>query len=132
MRKQSRSNDPRKAEFAKRLAEAMEDRGWNQSELARAAAKHLPEDQEFRRDNVHVYLSQRALPRPKQLVALAKALGMSPEKLLPGVQHARTDPPWSMEPVIGEPGKAHLRVAVRVPMRTALEILTILEKAQLA
>lgn len=132
MYKKPSEYDPQKAEFARLLGKKMEDRGWNQSDLARAAEKFLPKGQKFRRDNIHVYLNQVALPRPKQLIAIAKALDMSPEELLPGVQHARTEPSYSMQPVIGEPGKAHLRVTMKVPMRTALAVLSILEQQELA
>ena len=115
-----------KAEFASRLARHLEDRSWNQSDLARAAGKFLPKGETFRRDNIHVYLNELALPRPKQLMAIAKALGIKPEDLLPGVSHAEKLP-YSMRPVSDEPNMSWLQVDMKVPMRKALAVLSLLE-----
>ena len=120
------ARDLRKAEFAQRLARLLDQKGWSQSDLARAASQHLPKGEEFRRDNVHVYLNQSALPRPKQLNAIAKALDVSPNDLLPGVQHAESLP-YSMQPALDDPGTAWLKVDKKVPMRTALAVLALLD-----
>lgn len=60
----------------------MVDRGWHQSELARRAATHMP-NRKFGRDNISKYLAGVTLPSPLHLNAMAKALGMPPEELLP-------------------------------------------------
>lgn len=117
--------DLRKADFAKRLARHLEQRGWNQSDLARAAEKFLPKGETFRRDSVSTYLNQLALPRPKQLNALAKALQVEPGDLLPGVSHTEKLP-YSMRPADGEPNMSWLSVDMKVPMRKALAVLSIL------
>jgi transcriptional regulator with XRE-family HTH domain len=122
--------DLQKAEFARRLERLMNDKGWNQSDVARAASQHLPKGEDFRRDSVHTYLNQLAIPRPKQLNALAKAFGVTPDDLLPGVRHAGETMPYSMQPVMGEAGKAWLRVDMKVSMRTALAVLAMLDDSK--
>lgn len=82
--------------LADRLEKLMADRGWNQSELARQAALHMTDDQVaakkkkrvrtlFGRDSIAVYLkrSSPVLPRPGHLYPLARALGVSPDFLMP-------------------------------------------------
>jgi transcriptional regulator with XRE-family HTH domain len=121
-----------KAEFAKRLSKHLADKGWSQADLARAAEKYLPKGETFRRDNVSVYLNRTALPRQKQLVAIAKALGVTPADLLPGVNTSGredTKMPYSMRPVDGEPGQAWLQVDMQVPMRKALAVLSLLDES---
>lgn len=117
-------NESGPTEFARRLARHMEDRGWNQSDMARAASKYLPKGQEFRRDNIHVYLTKGVIPRPKQLVAIAKALGVDPADLQDGIGHAERLP-YSMKPS-DEPGKAWLHVDMKVPVHVALSVLGML------
>lgn len=116
-----------KAEFATRLGRLMSEKGWSQSDRARHASQFLPKGEEFRRDNVHVYLNQLALPRPKQRDALAKALGVDPEELLPGEGHTKNNMPVAMRAIPDEPGMAWLSVDKKVTMRTALAVLALLE-----
>ena len=101
--------DQLKAEFATRLGRLLTEKGWNQSDLARAASQHLPKGEEFRRDNIHVYLNETALPRPKQLNAIAAALNVAAEDLLPGVAHAKGSMPVAMRAI---PRRTRLRMAV--------------------
>lgn len=116
-----------KAEFANRLGRLLNEKGWNQSDLARAASLHLPKGEEFRRDNIHVYLNGTAVPRPKQLNAIAAALGVAPEDLLPGVAHSTVDMPVAMRAIPDKPGFAWLSVDKEVTMRTAIAVLAMLE-----
>jgi hypothetical protein len=126
------SRDTIRAEFAQRLARHLADRSWNQSDLARAASKHLPKGAEFRRDNISVYVNGNALPRPKQLNAIAKALGVAPGDLLPSAGTAGREVlmPFSMRPVDGEQGMAWLQVDMKVPMRKALAVLSLLDDSK--
>jgi transcriptional regulator with XRE-family HTH domain len=118
-----------KAAFAKKLRKLMDDRGMSQSDLARAAQKYLPDGRLFRRDNISVYVNERALPRPKQLNAIAKALRVDPNDLLPETDRNGVSVPYSIQPVPGEPGQSHLLVNMKVPMRTAISILALLDKS---
>lgn len=118
-----------KREFSNRLSKILADRSWSQADLARAAEKHLPKGEEFRRDNVNVYVRGLALPRPKQLNAIAKALGMTAEDLLPGGAREGASLPYSMRPVDGDAGHAWLQVDMKVPMRKALAVLAMLDES---
>jgi transcriptional regulator with XRE-family HTH domain len=71
-----------KLDFGRRLQSELIKRGWNQSELARQAALHTP-DSKFGRDLISGYIRGRILPSPVHMQALAKALGKTPDELLP-------------------------------------------------
>lgn len=114
-----------KAEFARRLRTALVQKGWTQSELARAAEKNLKNGQRFGRDTVSQYMHGKSLPGPIFLDAICKALGKAPDDLLPS----------RGMPTIGEPqspavrfddmsdGTGWLRINKRYSMRTILKIL---------
>lgn len=116
-----------KREFAKRLQAAITARGWNQSELARAAGKYLPSGK-FGRDNVSNYVRGLVLPGPPHLNALAEALKVSPDDLLPS-RYANSvendNPPLSVKELEG--GRVWLRVNQAVDWEDALKILAILK-----
>lgn len=115
-------------EFAQHLARHMDAKGWSQADLARQAALHMG-DGEFRRDNVSVYLKAAALPRPKQLNALAAALGVSPDELMPGGRLEREILPISMRTLKDNPKRAYLHVDMEVPTRIALSVMALLQEA---
>lgn len=78
------------AEFARRLQGAMQDKNWNQSDLARACDKLLPkatkgqlQNIKFGRDTISHYVRGVSLPRPERLYIIAKALGVQQEDLMP-------------------------------------------------
>lgn len=116
-----------KVEFARRLQKKMLEKGWNQSELSRRAAAYAP-DSRLGRYSVSCYIGGKSLPRPDHLNALAKALGVKPEDLLPtrGVPTAEThNPPLDVKD-IGE-GKAWLRVSQEVDWGVALDVMKLLK-----
>lgn len=127
-----------KIEFGKRLQKAMNEKGWNQSELAAEAAKHLPREKRegksladaFGRDKVSMYIRGRTLPTPMYLRALSKALGKTTEELLPTRGRAsavRNAPPLDFRQM--EDGNVFLRVNQAVSLETAIEIVALLKKA---
>jgi transcriptional regulator with XRE-family HTH domain len=69
-------------DFAKRLQDALNDKGWTQSELARRMAPLLKESR-IGRDNISKYVRGKVLPLPPALEAMAKALGVQSKDLLP-------------------------------------------------
>lgn len=78
-----------KAAFAYRLQQQMTALGWNQSELARQATKHLPKPVKGQkqgltigRDLISNYVRGEVLPRPPILKALAQALGCKETDLM--------------------------------------------------
>lgn len=121
---------PDKSDFSFKLGRYLNQKGWNQSDLAREAARFLPKGEEFRRDNVHVYLKKGVVPRPKQLNAIAAALGVKPEDLLPGVRHAASPAPYSMQAVPGEPGYAYLQVDAKIPASVAASVIKLLAETR--
>lgn len=117
--------DAVKKEFAKRLQQAMTEKGWTQSELARQAALHTP-DQKFNRDNVSLYVRGVSLPGPVFLNALSKALGRKPQDLLPSASVPSVDtriPPMEVKDV-GD-GQAWVRVNQALPWAKAVQIMQI-------
>lgn len=120
--------DAVKVEFANRLQRAYEARGWNQSELARQATKFMPEGQTFNRDAVSTYVRAYCLPSPAKLHALARALHMEPEDLLPtrGIPSASDEsPPFDMRQL--QDGRVWLRVNQAVDWDVALEVMKLLK-----
>lgn len=117
-------------EFARRLNAMMIERGWNQSELARQAAHHMPEGKDFGRDCVSGYIRGLNVPQPVRLKALCAALGCDPDDLLPsrGVPSVDTRrPEIEMRALPG--GKAHLRIDKAVSLKLALKIMSMIEDA---
>src|SRR5688572_29787045 len=71
-----------KQDFSRRLSKALRDKGWSQSELARHAGKYTKKGK-LGRYSVSLYVKGRMLPQPERLNAIAKALGVKAEELLP-------------------------------------------------
>lgn len=113
-----------KQEFGKRLYDLMLARGWNQSELARQA--DLP------RDSISVYLRGKSLPTPKSLMGLSKALGLSPEDLLPNMMEGAIDndfPAFEMKISPNAPQMAWVRINRAMPTPIALKIAGLIGEA---
>jgi transcriptional regulator with XRE-family HTH domain len=113
-------------EFARRLQRAMIEKGWTQSELARRASSHTP-DNRMIRDNVSKYIRGKVLPGPLHLNALAKALNKKPDELLPtrGTPAAgQENPPMDIRDL--RDGNAWVRVNQALPWDTAMQIAKLL------
>jgi transcriptional regulator with XRE-family HTH domain len=105
-------------QFAKRLYHAIVNKAWTQSELARRSG--------LTRNAVSTYVTARALPTPANLDALAKALGVAADELLPPVRDALAPATATIETCSFrevEGGQARLQVNKIVPMDTALEVI---------
>ena len=115
-------------DFARRLATLRVAKGWNQSELARQAALFMP-DKKFNRDNISKY-EKFTRPTPLHLNAIARALGVKPEELMPDkgmlLSHRMEDTELSMN-TVGK-NEAWLRVNQKVPIADAYKIIEILRK----
>lgn len=77
------SRDDAKLDFSRRLSRFLLEKGWNQSDLARASQKFMPEGKAFGRDRVSHYIRGRAVPNPTSLNAMCQALGVEPTDLMP-------------------------------------------------
>lgn len=125
----SRSYPPEavKAEFGRRLQSAMTARGWTQSDLARKA--------DIGRDSVSVYVRGRSLPGPLHLAALARALRIPSDDLMPGVAERTSARVWSAHGVQGSPlefrllddGRAWLRFSMSLSLSQVTRILAIID-----
>lgn len=111
-----------KQEFAKRIYNLMMVRGWNQSELARQAG--------LNRDAISTYMNGRALPTPPKLKALANALNVGPDELLPNHTESAIDqdmPAFEMRVSTSSSDQAWLRVNRLVSVVTAVKIAELLQ-----
>lgn len=118
--------DTLRREFSNRLSAALAKKNWTQSDLAREAAKHSS-DKKFGRDLVSGYVRGKYMPHPLHLEAIAKALGMEKEILLPAANIARKgepNPPQDLR-ALGD-GRASLRINQIVDMNVALKVLKLL------
>lgn len=112
-----------KQEFGRRLQGLLMERGLNQSELARRAG--------IGRDSVSTYVRGRSFPEPKALALMAKALGVSPQELLPNTVAAAIDndtPSLELKESTGHPGKMWMRLNRLVTTKQALKIMAILQE----
>ncbi len=111
-----------KQEFGRRLHSASVKKGWSQSELARRSG--------IARDAISTYIRGKSLPTPPNLAALAKALGVPAEELLPNHIEAAIDndmPSFEMKVSPSAPSTAWVRVNRLVTLATAVKIAELLE-----
>ena len=127
-------------EFSRRLVRAMADRFWNGAETARRDAAYMP-DGKFGRDLITHYRRGHTRPRDLHVMALAKALEMTPEELFPeyiegrfrraAEKRAVTKPTKTGTPlVLTADGKIRLTLDKEVDLPTAVKILDILKDSQ--
>src|SRR5262245_64678077 len=113
-------------DFAKRLQDALSDRGWTQSELARRMAPLLKESR-IGRDNISKYVRGKVLPLPPALEAMAKVLGVESKDLLPTRATSTTSDelaPSSLRD-LGD-GRYWLQVNMAVDPDVALEVMRLI------
>lgn len=112
-----------KQEFGRRLYNLMLAKGWHQSELARQSG--LP------RDRISTYVRGAAMPSPQNVQALAAALGVEADAIMPNHVMSAIDedvPALEIKSSPATPGKAWLRVNRLVLMATAVKIAELLEQ----
>ena len=110
-----------KDEFGRRLAALMTERGWNQSELARAAG--------LGRDSISTYVRGQVFPEPKNLRKLADALGTSPHDLLPNATMSAMEaetPALEIRQAHGHSDRVFIRINQLVTLEQASRIFEIL------
>lgn len=120
------TQDPAVVEFGRRLEHYTSEKGWNQSDLAREASKHL-QGKELRRDNISLYTRGIQMPGPVRLRALCKALGVTESDLVaPGAAMSMESPPLAMKPV--DATNVWLQINRSVPLEVALKIVALLSE----
>lgn len=126
-------NSVARREFSKRLRSMMVEAGFNQSDLARAASKHLPKGKEMGRDSVSGYVRGRSIPTPVFLNAIAQSLRCKPEDLIPELMMAAdsyNESKYSLNAVAGDPRMVWLKINNAVPVEAALKILEIMQSVE--
>lgn len=123
--------DPRETlrqSFAQRLTAARVRKRWSQSDLARQAAMHT-ENGTFGRALVSMYERGRQLPNPINLQALALALGIDSDELIPSMLPKMDEPTPQLETKDLGDGRVWLRINQATTWPVALEILNLLKSA---
>lgn len=129
---QSRMTEDLKVEFGRRLQAHLIRKGWNQSDLARFASAKVPgkgkEKRTIGRDLIGLYIRAAAFPNPIYLQAIADALGVPTDQLVPAqnVLPARDDEltPFSFRQLDAE--RMHIRLNRTVSTKTANAIFDLL------
>jgi len=114
------------AEFGAKLQKLLVDKNWSQSDLARHAAKFMP-DKKFHRDNVSQYVRGLSFPYPVRFNAICRALGVDPQELRPAAglpSSSDKAPPLDIRAL--SDGSVYLRVNQAVKLETAMKVLSLL------
>ena len=115
-------------EFARKLQAEMIKHGWNQSDLAREATRHMPDGETINRDSISQYINSKNMPGPVRLAALASALKVDKEELMPSRAVTSRNLVPDMDMTDMGDGRMWLRVNQPVSWDAALEIAAILRR----
>lgn len=116
--------------FATNLRNAMNRKGFTQSELMARANSHAPKTHKLSRSNLSEYCNGKKLPGPIRLDAIAKALDVAIEELVPATM-PRTRIPLAATQAntelinIGN-GQARMTMDRTMPWPKAMEVMSIL------
>jgi transcriptional regulator with XRE-family HTH domain len=114
-------------EFAHRLQKAMMDKGFTGADLARRATGFMPggskgRDAKIGRDQISHYIRGVSIPRAPQLKAMARALGVTPESLLPQLPKAADRAPAAEFRQLDD-GNIWVRINQALPWSIAIQIM---------
>lgn len=120
-------------EFGRKLQEFMNEKGMNQSDVARAMWGETVDARgntvAKNRDRISQYLAGKSFPEPQNLAKLAEVMGVKPEELAPDVVASaveREDPAVQLTAVTGHMDKVYLRVNTLVSMSVAAQVIALL------
>jgi hypothetical protein len=126
-------------QFARRLHQAMTDKGMNNSDLARALWGETQDTKGYKvaknRDRIAVYLRGEGLPAPATLHKMASILAVPKEELVPDLTTPtidRSHPEVAMKMISGDANKVQLQINGVVPLSVAVEIIKLYEQAKKA
>lgn len=112
-----------KEEFGRRLHRKLTEKGWRQADLVRASG--------VVRSSISAYLNGHQTPTSANLHAIAKALGTTPEDLLPNYAKANIEadrPSFEIRASSGDPLRPWVILNRRMTMGAAAKIATIVEE----
>ena len=113
--------------FARNLQNAMNGKGWSQSDLARRAFGTTGSGGAKKRDNISNYINARTLPTARHLAALCKALGIERDKLMPAdIYSADRLSPAPLKIEMLSNGNAMIQVHQEVSGEVAMKIMELL------
>ena len=121
------TGESREVVFARNLNNAMAERGWRPVDLLGEAQRYMPKGQELTKGNISYYCRAQNTPTLPRLMAIAKALHTTPEKLMPAVRpifNVELDAPPLVANFTGD--EAHLRINMKVPADIAMEVMRLL------
>jgi transcriptional regulator with XRE-family HTH domain len=126
---QVRMTDDLKKEFGRRLLAAMNRKGWKQTDLARFASDKCPKGQgPIGRDLIGLYLRGATFPNPIYLQAIADAVGLTIEQLVPAAALLPDgeDTPFSCRQL--DANRMHLKLSRTLSVAAANAIMDILRQ----
>lgn len=117
--------------FAKNLSRLMLSKGWNQSDLARAAQVHMPPGKDFGRHLVSSYVRGASRPLPTQLDAIAKALGVKTTDLIPEAGDVEfIGSPVEIKLNVQANNRTRIKLDMEVDTAVALKIADLISQSQ--
>lgn len=117
--------------FGERLRHILAEHRLNQSEFARRVAKHGLK--KFERSSVSGYVKGKTIPLPPQVAAMAAALHLSSEELLPSATAISPPPSRDLKtPIFLWDGGETMEVYInqRLPSDIATEIMNLVKSAR--
>ena len=128
---------PEYVEFARRLQEAMNAKGFSNSDLARLVWDEMTDSKGYKlarnRDRIAVYLQGKGFPEASTLHKVAQVLGVPKAELAPHIAIAVVDrqrPEFSMTTVGEEGNRALVQVNAVLPLSIAVEISKLILRAK--
>jgi transcriptional regulator with XRE-family HTH domain len=127
--------DP-KANFAARLIAAIARKEWTATVVVHHVSRSLGNGNKFSRSHLCHYMHGRALPRPRYLLALSRALDVDPRELLPDrpdLTDTSTSPSaWvdTVQVCDDRQGTALLEMSHRMPWQIAVKVMRILKSGE--
>jgi transcriptional regulator with XRE-family HTH domain len=121
------TGESREVVFARNLNNALNEKGWRQSELQEAAERLMPNGVPLGKHLISNYARAQNIPNGARLNAIAKALGKKPEDLLPAIQprFVGEDVDQTLSANISG-DTARLRINMECPAEVAMEVLALL------
>jgi transcriptional regulator with XRE-family HTH domain len=144
------ASEARRKAFAKNVKSAIPHAGITQSELAARASHYLPEDKVISKQTISHYVNGLVIASPRNLLAVAKVLGVKPNELdpapevnwlsleandifkklpdtrLPGPTKAGVEGKQKVSLDVVD-GMASIRIEAMVPLDTALKIIALVD-----
>ena len=118
------------AQFGKKVERLMLGKGWSGADLAREMERHAPKGVTIGRHIPTAYIRGENEPTQRNLMLIAKALGVKPEELIAPAPGEGGSVPQFAQATSTLDGKTRIVVEAEVDAETGLQILQLVRKAQ--